>query len=192
MVTQRCSPVAKELCTRGESESETRLRPGITTTMALSSDVTKLLRRDVGRSEAWQRRRGCRTTWIRNRGAMLSKGSGAAPKRGLLHDRFIGTTAGQRYGTIAHGSRIKDGSRDTGGYMSDSAAMLPSADGIHNMAANVQLCSTSSPPQDLVTTTCLPDWEPAQEGTTLCSTWIAPDYPLRRGVCAPAGSCYVQ
>ena len=110
--------------------------------------------------EAWQRWRGCGTTWIRNRGAMLSKGSGAAAKRGLLHDRFIGTTAGQRYGTIAHGSRIKDGSRDTGGYMSDSAAMLPSADGIHNMAANVQLCSTSSAPEDLVTKTCLPDWEP--------------------------------
>ena len=27
---------------------------------------------------------------------------------------------------------------------------------------------------------------PAQEGTTLCSTWIAPDYPLRRGVQARA------
>ena len=78
--------------------------------------------------------------------------------------------------------------------MSDSAATLPSADGIHTMAANVQPCSTSSLPQDLVMTTCLPDREPAQaqEGTTLCSTWIAPGYPLRRGVCAPAGSCYVQ
>jgi hypothetical protein len=76
--------------------------------------------------------------------------------------------------------------------MSDSAAMLPSADGIHNMAASVELCLTSSPSQDLVTTICLPDWEQAQEGTTLCSTWIALGYPLRRGVCAPAGSCYIQ
>ena len=28
----------------------------------------------------------------------------------------------------------------------------------------------------------LPDREPAQEGTTLCEAWIAPDYPVRRGV----------
>ena len=163
---------------------------GVTTAMARSSDETKLQQRDVAAQE-----------WLWHdldqdhggmMGAMLLKGSGAASKRGPLYDRCIGMTEVLRYGTIAHGSRIKDGSRETGGYMSDSAAMLPSADGIHNMAANVQLCSTSSLPQDLVTMTCLPDWEPAQEGTTLCSTWIAPAYPLRRGVCAPAGSCYVQ
>ena len=68
---------------------------------------------------------------------MLLKGSGAAAKRGPLHDCFIGTTAVLRYVMITHDSRIKDGRRDTGGYMSDSAAMLSSADGIHNMAADV-------------------------------------------------------
>jgi hypothetical protein len=31
-----------------------------------------------------------------------------------------------------------------------------------------------------------PDRVTAQEGTTLCSTWIAPDFPLRRGVQARA------
>jgi hypothetical protein len=113
--------------------------------------------------EAWQRRRGCGTTRIRTMGAMLLNGSGAAAKRGPLHDHCIGMTAVLRYGTIAHGSRIKDWRRDTEGYMSDSADMLPSADVIHSMAANVQLCSTSSPSQDLVTTACLPAWEPAQE-----------------------------
>ncbi len=48
VVTQRGSPDATELCTRGESESETRLRCGITTTTARSSHVTKPLQRDVG------------------------------------------------------------------------------------------------------------------------------------------------
>jgi hypothetical protein len=145
VVTQRGSPDATELHTRGESESETRLPRGITTTTARSSDVTKPLQRDVSGFESWQHRCCCGTTPISTMGAVLLKGSGAATKRDPLHDRCIGVTAALRYDTIARGSRIKDWRHDTERYISDSAAMLPSADGIHNMAAIVQLFSTSSP-----------------------------------------------
>ena len=37
-----------------------------------------------------------------------------------------------------------------------------------------------------------PDRVPAQEGIPRCSTQFAPDYPVRRGVSAPAGSCHVM
>ncbi len=48
VVTQRGSRDVTELRTHGESESKTRLCCGVTTTTALSLDVTKLLQRDVG------------------------------------------------------------------------------------------------------------------------------------------------
>ncbi len=69
--------------------------------------------------------------------AVLLKGSGSATERDPLHDRCIGVTAALRYDTIARGSRIKFWRSDIEGYMSDSAAMLPSANGIHHMAAIV-------------------------------------------------------
>ena len=59
----------------------------------------------------------------------------------------------------------------------DSAAMLLSANGVCDVAANAQLCSKFSNTESGFDD--LPDWVPAQEGTTLCSTWTVPDYPLR-------------
>ncbi len=73
-------------------------------------------------------------------GVVLLKGIGAAAKRDPLHDPCIGMTTALQYDTIAYGTWIKDWRRGTEGYMSDSSALLPSAVGIHNMAAILQLC----------------------------------------------------
>ena len=123
---------------------------------------------------------------------MLLKGSIAAAVRGKQRDCRVSSTAARRYCAIAHGCRIKTWvcdqshlNQETRRWMaqlSDSSAVLPSANRIHNVAANVQLCLKfklkGSPPKYLVMTTYL---RAGEQGDYVKLNMDCPGLPTQEG-----------